>query len=472
MRRSRASSTTSSSSNVPSSSAGEIGFDATGKRKPKKRKAGEPRPPPPLPPPPPGPPQRAEGANISAPQVAGRATYAEAYRPPDTPPRRPLVPVQDAFEPLGLRVSTFLLRPSIEVTRGFDTNPARTPKGQGYAFTVVEPALQLRSQWSRHEYRADLRGSFTSYDNLSSSNRPLLDAKTYGRYDVSRDTLINTESRFLLSTDNPGSPNLQAGVAKLPIYISSGYTAGLTQRFNRLELTGKASFDRTTYQDSQLTDGTTASNRDRDFNQYGAQGRAGYDLTPGLKPFVEVSGDIRKHDLAIDRNGFQRDSRAITPKVGSTFELSRLLTGEVSVGYLIRHYYRDPALSDLQGFVLDGSLVWVPTGLTTATLTASSRAEESTVAGVSGALRRDIGLQVDHAFRRWLIGTLKVGYGIDQYIGNGRDDSRTSLSAMITYKLNREFWLKGEYRFERLRSNAANVDYDASIYLIGLKLQR
>ena len=43
---------------------------------------------------------------------------------------------------------------------------------------------------------------------------------------------------------------------------------------------------------------------------------------------------------------------------------------------------------------------------------------------------------------------------------------------MITYKLNREFWLKGEYRYERLRSNAANVDYDASIYLIGLKLQR
>jgi hypothetical protein len=117
-------------------------------------------------------------------------------------------------------------------------------------------------------------------------------------------------------------------------------------------------------------------------------------------------------------------------------------------------------------------VIWTPTGLTTATLTASTRGEEVTVAGVSGAFRRDIGMQVDHSFRRWLVGTLRAGYGFDQYIGNGRNDQRLSLGAAITYKINREFWLKAEYRFDRLRSNAANVDYDASTYLIGLKLQR
>ena len=458
----------------PPPSAGKTGSDFTGaigkKRKTAKRKPGEARPPPPPPPPPPGPPQQA-GGHTSAPQVAARASYADAYRPPDAPPRRPPVLVQDAFEPVGLRIGTFVLKPSIEVTRGYDSNPAHIPNGKSSAFTMVEPALQVRSQWSRHEYGFNLRASYFKYDTLPSSDRPLVDFKSFSRIDVGRDTTINTESRYFLSTDYPGSPNLPADIAKLPIFTTYGTTAGLTQRFNRLELSAKASLDRTTYRDSQLTDGTTSSNHDRDYNQYGGQVRAGYEVTPGIRPFVEISGDSRQHDLGSDRNGFQRDSRSLTPKLGTTFELTRKLTGEVSLGYLTRHY-QDPGLPDLTGAVFDSSLVWMPTGLTTATLTGSSRGEEVVVAGVSGALRRDVTLQIDHALRRWLIGTLRFGYGFDQYVGSDRADKRMLLGSAIAYKINREMWLKGEYRYEQLRSNAANVDYNASVFLIGLKLQR
>jgi hypothetical protein len=41
-------------------------------------------------------------------------------------------------------------------------------------------------------------------------------------------------------------------------------------------------------------------------------------------------------------------------------------------------------------------------------LIGTSSIGESTIPGVSGALYRDIGVQVDHAFRRWLIGSLAV----------------------------------------------------------------
>jgi hypothetical protein len=406
-----------------------------------------------------------------APQIAARAPYAEAFRPPDTPPRRPPPPTADAFEPLGIHVGTFMLKPSIEVTRAYDSNPRRVPNGPASAYTVLEPVLQARSMWSRHEVSLNLRGSYSKYDSLPSSDRPLADLKANARIDVRRDTTLNAEARYFLSTDYPGSPNLTADLAKLPIYNTYGFTGGLTERFNRLELTAKGSVDRTTWRDSELTDGTTSSNHDRDYNQYGAQGRASYELTPGLRPFVDVAADMRQHDLATDRSGFRRDSKALVGKVGTTFEWSRLLTGEMAVGYLVRTY-DDPSLQNLQGVTVDGSVIWTPTGLTTATLTASTRGEEVTVAGVSGAFRRDIGAQVDHSFRRWLVGTLRAGYGFDQYVGNGRNDQRLSLGAAITYKINREFWLKAEYRFDRLRSNAANVDYDASTYLIGLKLQR
>jgi hypothetical protein len=110
--------------------------------------------------------------------------------------------------------------------------------------------------------------------------------------------------------------------------------------------------------------------------------------------------------------------------------------------------------------------------LTTAKLIAVTRADESRVPGVSGAFTREVTLQVDHAFRRWLIATGKLVYGNDDYVGSDRDDNRYSASAAILYKLTRELWLKSEYRHEWLRSSVAGANYDADVILVGLRAQR
>lgn len=94
------------------------------------------------------------------------------------------------------------------------------------------------------------------------------------------------------------------------------------------------------------------------------------------------------------------------------------------------------------------------------------------MAGVSGIFKRDAGVQVDHSFRRWLIGTVKFGYGLDDYQGSAREDQRYTASAALTYKLNRTAQVKGEFRQEWLRSNIPGQDYTASIMLVGLRLQR
>jgi hypothetical protein len=460
-----------------SASAGDTGFDSTGSvRKRKlaaKKKPNVSR----LPDPPSisltlrGPPPRPATVSTTAQQQAARNVYAKAYEPPDARQRRPLPNLNDAYEPVGIRGGTFLWKPSIELSRGYDTNPTRVPNGPSSGLTVLTPELNAKSEWSQHELALALRGSYTAYDKLTDSNRPMLETKATGRIDVSRDTAINLEGRYYLSTDYPGSPNLTAGLARLPISQTFGGSAGVTQRFNHLELLFKAGADRTMWNESQLTDGSTFANTDRNLNQYSGQARASYEVFPGVKPFVEVAGDTRVHDEKFDRNGMQRNSKALTPKVGTTFEISKKLTGEVAAGYVMRKY-EDPNLADLKGFTIDGSLAWQATGLTTATLTASSRAEETILAGVSGAFRRDVGVTVDHAFRRWLIGTVKLGYGFDEYVGLGRDDKRMSFSAALTYKFNREWSVKGEIRQDWLRSNTSGVDYDATAYLVGLKWAR
>jgi hypothetical protein len=392
----------------------------------------------------------------------------------DQNPRlRPRVELE-AYEPLGLRTGGFVLRPAIDVTGGYDTNPARANGGKGSSIAIVSPELLVRSDWSRHELRADLRGSYISYpgyDQQPKLDRPNVDARVVGRVDVTHETRLDGEGRLLVGTDNPGSPNIQAGLAKLPIFTTVGSTAGVTQRFNRWEFALKGTLDRVDYHDSLLTDGSVASNADRNFNQYGGQLRASYEVLPGVKPFAEVAADTRIRDLEFDHFGLQRSSRGWSARVGTTFEPTRLVTGEIAVGYLTRSY-KDPSLQDLRGLLVDGSLIWSATALTTATLTARTTADESITPGTAGVFRRDIGLQVDHAFRRWLIGTAKLGYGMDLYEGSPREDKRYSASIAATYKLTRSVQVKGEFRQDWLQSTQPGTNYTASTMLLGMRLQR
>jgi hypothetical protein len=160
----------------------------------------------------------------------------------------------------------------------------------------------------------------------------------------------------------------------------------------------------------------------------------------------------------------------VTGKVGTTFEMSRLLIGEASIGYATRTY-QDQRLDRLQGLLTAGSLIWTPTMLTTVKLTATSSVDESTLAGVSGVLTRDYLGQVDHAFRRWLIGTVKAGYGTSDYQGSDRFDWRYFAEGDIVYKLTRTVQVKGSIRQEWLRSNVAGVDTDATVVMLGMRYQ-
>jgi hypothetical protein len=412
--------------------------------------------------------------------VAAPATTVPASAVPTSDPalavprtlvRRPVVD-DKPFDPLGIRAGSFLLRPAIEVLGGYDTNPARTPGGgRGSDFGIVAPELQVNSNWSRHQLTANLRGSYTAYGTAPAQDRPAFDGKIDGRIDVTGRTRIDLESRLLVATDNPGSPNIQTGLARLPISTDVGGTIGLGQRFNRFDVSLKGLVDRTTYQDSVFTNGTVASNDGRNFDQYKTQLRSGYELTPGVIPFLELDADRRRHDLAVDSTGFDRDSQGRAAKVGSTFELSRILTGELAFGYLERDY-ADARLPSIRGPTLDASLTWLASALTTFKLTAVTRADESTLAGVSGVFTHELGIEVDHAFRTWLDATLKFTGDRDAYVGIPRQDSRYAAAFDLTYKLNREMQVKGELRREWLTSNQPGNDYQAYVALLGLRLQR
>jgi hypothetical protein len=401
---------------------------------------------------------------------------------PGQPLRKRLRIDDDPFGPVGDYAGGFLIKSALELRSGYDTNPGRTVVPKGSPVYVVAPEFLAVSDWERHALVADLRGSFTGYtntfppvDGVASSaptnvDRPDFTGHVDGRLDVTHDTRLLAQTRLRVATDNPGSPNVQVGLARYPIYATFGGTFGLDQNFNRLQLTGGATVDRTVYQNSVLTDGSVTSNDDRNYNQFGGLGRVSYDLIPGLKPFGEIDGNVRSHDLLVDRNGYQRNSSGGSVRAGTTFEFSRILIGEASIGWAARTY-EDPRLLPLQGLLTSASLIWSATPLTTAKFIATTSIDETTVPGVSGVLTHLYTAEVDHDFRRWLTGIGKFTWGTQAYQGDLRFDRIYSISGDLVYKMNRSFWVTGTLRRDWLNSNIPGNSTASTVVMLGVRLQ-
>ncbi|SFJ46158.1 hypothetical protein SAMN05216304_108123 [Bosea sp. OK403] len=393
--------------------------------------------------------------------------------PEPPPPRRRKTAVEeDPYAPLGLRLGNITLRPGFTNSIGYDTNPERVSGSarNSSPFARYEGDLAIQSDWNTNELKGSLRAGYSDYFRDRNASRPDGEGKLDLRLDATRDTRILLESRFNLDTQRPGSPDLTASVTGRPLVYQYGASAGVTHDMNRLQLTLRGSVDRSDYEDAKLTSGTTLSQKDRNQTQYGVRLRAAYELTPGFKPFIQGEIDTRQFDQAVDSSGYQRSSNGLTGRVGSTFELSRLVTGEVSAGYQDRAY-DDDRLKNLRGFVGDAAILWSPTPLTTVTLRGTSELGDTTIAGSSGTTARRVSLEIAHALRRNLTLTGFAKFGRTEYDGQGLREDLSSIGARVEYKLTRTFSVRASFTHERLNSTTRGSDYTANVAQVGLRVQ-
>lgn len=378
---------------------------------------------------------------------------------------------EEPFGPVGYHAGAFLVKPSVEIYEGYDSNPFRVPSGPSSAFTELRGQLSAKSEWSRHEMQLDLRGTYTAYSDVDHLNRPSGDATLRGKIDISKDTRIEYIERAQLSTLVPGLPGSVSGAKQLPYVYTLSTGAGLVKQFNRLEVGVYGEALRSIYEDADLLSGSTLVLSDFNYNDYTVRLRGSYEVTPGLKPFVEVAADTRKFDTAVNTFGIQQGSDGYKAEAGVEFDRPDLIKGRFGLGYIARTYV-DPTLPNISGLLIDSSLIWKPSALTQVKLDLNSTINESVTTGAAGIFTREGRVTVDHWFRRWLVGSAFASYATDQYRGTARVDDRWSYGAALTYSINRMLALRGEVRHEQLSSNTPGVDYKAYVAMLGLRLQR
>ena len=174
--------------------------------------------------------------------------------------------------------------------------PAVLRSRQASPFWVVAPEFLAVSDWERHALVADLRGSFTGYGNSlpptvdgvvspspTNVNRPDFTGHVDGRLDVTEDTRITSEARLRVSTDNPGSPNIQAGLPATRSIRRSAAPSASTRISTAWTLPPAAPSTAPSIRTPRSPTAPSPTNDDRNFNQYGGIGRVSYELTPALK---------------------------------------------------------------------------------------------------------------------------------------------------------------------------------------------
>ncbi|HEX8373578.1 MAG TPA: outer membrane beta-barrel protein, partial [Geminicoccaceae bacterium] len=342
-------------------------------------------------------------------------------------------------------------------------------RARGSVALRTEAELNFRSDWSASELAGELRGGYLDFPDNQAASRPNGAGNVRLRLDANRDTRVDVEGRFLLETQRAGSPDLNATVSSRPLISSYGTTVGVTENFNRVQLSLRGLFDRSEFEDARLSNGTVLSQADRNLNQYGLRVRAAYEISPVISPFVDILADTRIYDQRVDSNGIRRDSDGITPTIGAAFALTRFVSGEVSAGFQHRAY-TDPSLRGLTAPIVNASLIWTASPLTTVRLAAATGVVETSLVGSSGVLTQALTLEVQHDLLRNLAITLGAGYLANDYDRSTISERGFSATARLDYRFNRWLTLRGSYIYQQIDSSSAGSSFSANTWLLGLRV--
>ncbi len=386
---------------------------------------------------------------------------------------RPRTGVEEKpFEPVGVDVGSLRLTPYVSQSLGYDSNPDQTQIGvRPSGFSRTEGGFGLLSNWSSSELKAAMHGAYNDYFDDPQANRPDAAGVVDLRLDVDRNSVIDAEQRFTVDTQRTNSPEVSGAVVGRPLITTFGTTLGGTETLGRLSLGLHGSFDRVAYDNAALAGGGLDDLASENYDDFGLRARVGYEITPALKPFVDLFVDHRAHDRLVDLSGFRRDSDGAIGQVGASFEFNRLFTGEASAGYGERTY-ADKRLRNLEGPVVNGAVSYAATPLTLITLRGATSFDETTVAGSSGAQSRSATFEVSHALLRNLTITGALSYLNTDYVGVPIAEDTLAETLKAEYHFSRALVGTATYSHEDLTSTVKNASFSQDVLLFGLRLQR
>lgn len=375
------------------------------------------------------------------------------------------------FEAPGMRVGTFILRPSLEQGVTATTNADSSSGGGSSVLSETTLRLNAVSDWSEHTATLDAYGIFKksiSGEEVSEGEGGF-DASLM--YELSNETHLNAAIGYDVRPESASSPGIVTGTVRRPLRHTLDGSLGLEKNLGKLRLGVTGRVERDIFADAELTNGTTVSQEDRNSTLASVTLRTGYQISPALTPFAEVEIGRRIYDLKQDSATFERSSLRTGVRAGVALDMGEKLNGEFSAGW-IREGFDDDRLAAISGASVNANVNWSPERGTTIGLTGQTTVEGTTAAGESGSILYSGRLSLQREIRANLTGSAILGADWRDYQGKDGRDLTLSAEGSLTWWLNRYAGLTGRLRHETLDSTIAGRDSKTNSIFLGLKLQR
>lgn len=384
---------------------------------------------------------------------------------------RPLTRASSRDEASGVRIGTFVLRPSVSQTVNTETNSTGTDKDHR---TFLETGLHgtLTSDWSLHQLTVTADGIWQQNISGSGEEQPNFTIGSDLRLDLPSDTTAHITSGYQFYREDTDDPDaiLDARQQSDVQHFSGGFS--LERDFGVLRGSGGIELDRYVYSDAELSDGTQVSQSDRNETSGTLRGRIGYELSPALIPFVEALVGRGIYDDQYDSAGYDRSNQTYGGKAGVEVDLGEKLRGEMSVGYETEHF-DDPRLASIDAPTVDANINWSPQRGTNVNIGVATSIEPSTTAGEGGYTARALSTTITHEMRDNLVASLTGSTIWRNYPSDSSTEDETVYlaGAGLAWNINRYLDLITNTGYE-LTSRDSGPDTHQWRAGVGLKLQR
>lgn len=343
--------------------------------------------------------------------------------------------------PQGVPFGALRLYPSLTVGGAYSSNVYGATNGKiDDVALLASPAIELRSDWSRHSLRIRASGDFRRFANQTIRNEDGYIVSTEGTVDIVGESQLYGFASIQRAYEAQYSGSFPSNSAStVPVTRITGIMRG-TFAINRFRLIANLDVNDLNYSDNEALNGAVLDEDYRDRSVIRASARGEYALSPDAAAFIQGSYSDSSYRHALVGQP-QRDSREARVLAGFTFDLTDLVRAAIGVGYVHRDYQSSfyPSLSDV---AVDARIEYFLTPITTITLGGRRAIEDSIVGPSPGYVATTANAQVDHELLRNLILTLRGGYERDSFKNITRRDRQFRIGGGANYTLFRNLVLE------------------------------
>jgi hypothetical protein len=377
------------------------------------------------------------------------------------------------YQAPGIDLGAFQLFPSVTGAEAYDDNIFATDTNRVPDWiSSIGPSLDLKSNWSRNSLELTASDVSSFYASHTSEDTNDYKFNAFGRFDTTYDSNFSADIAYEHAAI-PRTSELTLENTLDPIEYGN-LTANVSgvQTLNRLQFSETIFFDRFTYADATATGGGILALSQLNSDQTVATVTASWALGPDIALSATGQYNVRQYDDLPPATPLDRNSMGYEALFGADFDITRLVRGQIKLGYLSQDY-QSPLFHRVEGPVVHAKVEYFLSGLTTITLHADRNVVDDVDPVAVSFLQTEGGVQVDHELLRNVILSGRASYETDDYTGVQRDDHRTSVSARATYLMNRHLGLTAAYSFiDRQSTGLARIgSYDANVVSLSLVFQ-